>query len=79
MLPHHRNAAPPPYARISGYNQHTTQETQEPENVLQRIFGLDLDTYVEAHVGAYEEAKKKWAGCSMEQWTAGADGNMSPL
>lgn len=46
------------------------------ESILHKIFGQDLDVFVESHVAAYEDAKKKWAACSTEEWTAGADGNI---
>ena len=41
---------------------------------LHRLLGQDLDIYVEAHVEAYEQAKKKWSECSMDEWKVGADG-----
>ena len=44
--------------------------------MLQRIFGQDLNVFAENHLAAYEDAKKKWAACSMEDWTVGADGNI---
>ena len=41
---------------------------------LSRIFGHDFDTYVEAHLDAYDHAKRKWSDCTIEEWKAGADG-----
>ncbi|PCH37595.1 hypothetical protein WOLCODRAFT_167619 [Wolfiporia cocos MD-104 SS10] len=45
----------------------------ERDDALHKLFGVDLDAYLEAHVEAYEEAKKKWTECSMDEWKAGAD------
>ncbi|CDO75843.1 hypothetical protein BN946_scf184346.g4 [Trametes cinnabarina] len=33
----------------------------------------DLDIFVEANANSYESARKKWAECSVEEWTKGAD------
>jgi hypothetical protein len=41
---------------------------------LSKILGIDVDAYVNEHLEVYEEAKKKWEGCTMEEWVAGADG-----
>lgn len=44
-------------------------------HALHRLLGHDLDAYVNTHMSTYEDAKKKWTDCTMEEWTAGADGN----
>jgi hypothetical protein len=44
------------------------------DHVLFDLFGQDLDACVGARIEAYEQAKKKWANCSLEEWKAGADG-----
>lgn len=48
-------------------------------HALHRLLGHDLDVYVNDHMSTYEDAKKKWTDCTMEEWTAGADGNAFTL
>ncbi|KAF7424557.1 hypothetical protein PC9H_009864 [Pleurotus ostreatus] len=43
-------------------------------NTLDKLLGLDVDQYIESHLEKYEEAREKWKTCSMDEWTAGADG-----
>ncbi|KAI8974033.1 hypothetical protein BD414DRAFT_510165 [Trametes punicea] len=50
-----------------------TSNQSEPRQALYRLLGQDLDIFVEAHADSYEQARKKWAECSMEEWTKGAD------
>ena len=45
-----------------------------PKQALYQLLGQDLDIWVEAHADGYEQARKKWSECSMEEWTKGADG-----
>ncbi|PIL29389.1 hypothetical protein GSI_09441 [Ganoderma sinense ZZ0214-1] len=45
----------------------------EPKQALYQLLGQDLDIWVEAHADVYEQARKKWSECSMEEWTKGAD------
>ncbi|KAI0686550.1 hypothetical protein C8Q76DRAFT_761452 [Earliella scabrosa] len=45
----------------------------DSKQALYKLLGQDLDIYVEAHADAYEQARKKWAECSVEEWTRGAD------
>ncbi|PSS34170.1 hypothetical protein PHLCEN_2v1787 [Hermanssonia centrifuga] len=44
------------------------------EHALHRLLGQELDAYVDTHLESYEQAKKKWAQCSMDEWKTGADG-----
>ena len=44
------------------------------DHALAQLFGQDLDTFVGEHLDAYEDAKKRWTECSIDEWTAGADG-----
>ncbi|KAM5539793.1 hypothetical protein V8D89_006606 [Ganoderma adspersum] len=44
-----------------------------PKQALYRLLGQDLDIWVEAHADVYQQARKKWSECSMEEWTKGAD------
>lgn len=44
------------------------------EDALRRLFGQDFDKFVDEHVDAYNEAKKRWSECSIEEWQAGANG-----
>ncbi|KAH9847983.1 hypothetical protein C2E23DRAFT_889440 [Lenzites betulinus] len=48
-------------------------EASEARQALYRLLGQDLDIFVEGHADAYEQARKKWAECSVEDWTSGAD------
>ncbi|KAF9496683.1 hypothetical protein BDN71DRAFT_1430080 [Pleurotus eryngii] len=43
-------------------------------NTLDKLLGLDVDQYIESHLEKYEEAREKWKTCTMDEWTAGADG-----
>ncbi|KAI0687797.1 hypothetical protein C8T65DRAFT_529433, partial [Cerioporus squamosus] len=45
----------------------------DSKQALYRLLGQDLDICVEAHADAYEQARKKWSECSIEEWTQGAD------
>ncbi|THH29153.1 hypothetical protein EUX98_g5036 [Antrodiella citrinella] len=50
------------------------QPTEVPEeSALRRLFGQELDKYVDEHLEAYNEARKKWSDCSTEEWEAGAN------
>ncbi|KAI1790023.1 hypothetical protein LXA43DRAFT_1017965 [Ganoderma leucocontextum] len=44
-----------------------------PKQALYQLLGQDLDIWVEAHADAYEQARKKWSECSLDEWTNGAD------
>ena len=44
------------------------------KQTLYRLLGQDLDACAETHANAYEQARKRWIECSMEEWTKGADG-----
>lgn len=73
-----RTPSPPPY-------RHQIPEGERDasnKNALCALLGHDLDAYADTHKSAYEVAKKKWTECTMEEWTAGADGicflNTSP-
>ncbi|KAF7792231.1 hypothetical protein EIP86_003266 [Pleurotus ostreatoroseus] len=43
------------------------------EHALRRLLGQDLDAYVDTHTEAYEQARKKWTECTVDEWKAGAD------
>lgn len=64
--------------RTSGpvYAPSVVQRSANEGSALHRLLGQDLDTYVDTHVDAYDQAKKKWAECSNEEWKAGADGTI---
>ena len=49
-----------------------------PKQALYQLLGQNLDICVEAHADAYQQARKKWSECSMEEWTKGADGTYMP-
>ena len=83
-------ATPSRYVGAPGISRHHTpapvvslllaQETRKvvgdigSKQALYRLLGQDLDTCVEAHADAYEQAKKKWADCPLEEWVKGGDG-----
>lgn len=46
---------------------------------LYTLLGQDLDAYMDAHLRDYEEARKKWAECTIDEWQAGADGSVPLL
>ena len=46
------------------------------DHALRRLLGQDLDAYVDAHTEAYEQARKKWTECTIDEWKAGADGKI---
>ncbi|TCD65260.1 hypothetical protein EIP91_002924 [Steccherinum ochraceum] len=56
-------------------NQQRVQATHAAveELALQRLLKQDPDKYVEEHLEAYNEARKKWSECSIDEWKAGAD------
>jgi hypothetical protein len=39
-----------------------------------RLPETELDAYISAHMEKFEEAKRKWADCSLEEWKDGANG-----
>ncbi|KAH9889570.1 hypothetical protein C8Q73DRAFT_793767 [Cubamyces lactineus] len=40
---------------------------------LYMLLGQDFDVVMEAHADTYQQARKKWSECSVEEWTQGAD------
>lgn len=46
----------------------------QEEHIFHRIFGLDLDAYLNANVEKLEESKKRWTNCSLEEWQKGGEG-----
>ncbi|TBU52076.1 hypothetical protein BD310DRAFT_941044 [Dichomitus squalens] len=50
------------------------QRDGHSKQALYRLLGQDLDICIEAHADAYEQARKKWSECSIDEWTKGADG-----
>ncbi|KAI0644159.1 hypothetical protein C8Q79DRAFT_927973 [Trametes meyenii] len=57
------------------HSQNTKVADDEPsaQQALFRLLGQDLDIFAEAHADSYEQARRKWAECSAEEWTKGAD------
>jgi hypothetical protein len=53
----------------------TQQDSVAYSGALDGILGRDVNTYVEEHLLAkYEQALSKWGKCSLEEWSAGAEG-----
>ena len=48
----------------------------DSKQALYQLLGQDLDIYVEAHAVAYEQMRKKWTECSIDEWKKGADGTL---
>ncbi|EIW53767.1 uncharacterized protein TRAVEDRAFT_60994 [Trametes versicolor FP-101664 SS1] len=48
-------------------------DQSDGRQALYRLLGQDLETFVEGHADAYEQARRKWADCSVEEWSKGAD------
>ncbi|KAL6306843.1 hypothetical protein BKA93DRAFT_771087 [Sparassis latifolia] len=63
----------PPHADLVASQAQPDKQQVVQGLALHRLLGQDLDIYVEAHVEAYEQAKKKWSECSMDEWKTGAD------
>ncbi|OJT11760.1 hypothetical protein TRAPUB_11695 [Trametes pubescens] len=63
--------APPPHFQPEPPKSMVDQS--EGRQALYRLLGQDLDIFVEGHADAYEQARKKWADCSVEEWSKGAD------
>lgn len=53
-------------------NQSRQPTAAAEESALRRLLGQELDKYVDEHLDAYNEARKKWSDCSTEEWQAGA-------
>ncbi|KAI9064945.1 hypothetical protein FKP32DRAFT_1591015 [Trametes sanguinea] len=51
----------------------TSDAQSASRQALYQLLGQDLDIFVEANADSYEQARKKWAECSVEEWTKGAD------
>ena len=53
--------------------------SHQEEHALYRLFGVDLDAYLVENVEIYEDAKKRWTGCTLEDWQKGSDGTKLSL
>lgn len=76
-----REDAPPAYQPPHPSYTHTPPSFVRPavtipENPLRQLFSTDFDTFVNANTDLYEMEQKRWEGCTMEEWVAGADGNL---
>lgn len=65
---------PGAYSHLQTPQAQATMRPRENEHALHRLFGQDLEAYIDVNANNYEQSKKKWAECSMEEWRAGADG-----
>ena len=63
-----RTPSPPPYMH-QGVGQATPGV-----HALHLLLGRNLNAYVDSHANSYENSKKKWTECTMDEWIAGADG-----
>ena len=73
---HVERAFTPAQASLTAPVTESTKVAGDPgsKQALYRLLGQDLDICVEAHADAYEQSRKKWSECSVEEWTKGADG-----
>ena len=56
-----------------------SQDELISSNPLFKVLGIDLSSSWEAHASAYEENKKRWSTCSIEEWRAGSVGMLHVL
>ena len=79
-----RTPSPPPYGHdgiTDRGNESVLPRSQsmpasENAQTIQKLLGQDVETYVNTHIGAYEDAKKRWTECSYEEWKSGAEGEV---
>ena len=75
----HRSLIPPnkqhQHIQDYHYRQHSDSFVNDLSRPLDRILGCNVDTYIDEHKEQYERALARWKNCTMEEWTAGADGN----
>lgn len=64
---HERSIAP---------NHDGSQNSRQEDHALYRILGTDLDSYFNANAEAYEENKKQWTKCTLEEWQKGSEGKI---
>lgn len=57
---------PHPHEQTNGQGQEQMQDSD--------LNNSNIDAYIAAHLERFEESKRKWADCSVEEWKAGADG-----
>jgi hypothetical protein len=60
--------------RASKPKEHPQAPSAIQEHSLFTLFGMDIEAYVMHHMDEYEAEKARWAGCGMEEWVKGADG-----
>ncbi|OCH87588.1 hypothetical protein OBBRIDRAFT_827616 [Obba rivulosa] len=70
----------PPAAESGAYDQLQTpahisagKQPSQDDHALHRLLGQDLEAYVDLNVENYEQSKKKWSECPVDEWKAGAD------
>lgn len=57
------------------FRHQLTAPTSAPEeSALCKLLGQDFEKFINEHLDAYNEAKKKWSECSIEEWRAGGEG-----
>ncbi|OBZ66422.1 hypothetical protein A0H81_13695 [Grifola frondosa] len=70
-MPDRRNNSP--YSHVMGMQVAPAPTHDGHGHALFKLLGQDMDAYVDSHMDAYEQARKKWSECSMDEWTTGAD------
>ncbi|KAI0640488.1 hypothetical protein C8Q79DRAFT_996420 [Trametes meyenii] len=68
-----RRAPVPNPPLVHSQNAKVVDDEPSAQQALFRLLGQDLDIFAEAHADSYEQARRKWAECSAEEWTKGAD------
>lgn len=84
MRPHARLAtSPQQYIGADMHGLTGAGDDEEPERdveheqthaALYRLLGIDMEQFLATHIDQYESEKKRWTGCSFEEWKAGAEG-----
>ncbi|KZT01593.1 uncharacterized protein LAESUDRAFT_815771 [Laetiporus sulphureus 93-53] len=65
---------PPSSAHSRGGEMQGAHQEQDGQgHALRSLLGQELDAYLRIHVEAYEEAKKKYSECSLDDWKAAAE------
>ena len=73
-----RDATPahqPPQAQVGGNQPNVGSQNSELEHhALYRLLGADMDRYFAENLEKYENTRKRWTDCKLDEWQAGANG-----
>ncbi|KAI0759397.1 hypothetical protein BD413DRAFT_607566 [Trametes elegans] len=74
MTPAHGVPLLAPPAQFRPEPKAAAMDQNDPRQALFQLLGQDLEIIVEGHADSYQQSRKRWAECSAEEWTQGADG-----